>query len=80
MTPARVINEISIANGVTAQREAVNAAAARTTNPDPAGALGDLPTEVTIDLVPVDGGAFRVDYTPDVSLLMIPKTIDLEAA
>jgi hypothetical protein len=80
MTPARVINEISIANGVTAQREAVNAAAARTTNPDPAGALGGLPTEVTIDLVPVDGGAFRVDYTPDVSLLMIPKTIDLEAA
>lgn len=80
MTPARVINELTVENGVTAQREAVNAAIRAPTNPDPVKALEDAATRVTFDLVPVEGGAFRVDYAPDVSLLMIPKTIDLEAA
>lgn len=48
--------------------------------PDPAQALEDAPTIVTLDLVPVTGGAFHVDYAVTVSDLMVPQMIDLEAA
>lgn len=48
--------------------------------PDPVGALNDHPTIVTLDLVPVTGGDFQTDYTVNVLDLVIPKTIDLEAA
>src|ERR1700687_3402711 len=46
--------------------------------PDPIGALSALPTQITLDLVPVTGGDFESDYTLKVLPLTIPKTIDLE--
>jgi len=42
--------------------------------------LRDLPTVITVNLVPVNGGAFLTEFLPAVSDLKIPKTIDLEAA
>lgn len=82
MRPATVVNSLAVANGPNAQRAAVDAAAAlpATAAPDPVAALEDAATVVTLDLVPVDGGAFHVEFDVEVSQLVIPQTIDLEAA
>jgi hypothetical protein len=48
--------------------------------PDPIGTLGKHPTIVNLELVPVTGGEFQTAYAIAVSDLVIPKTIDLEAA
>jgi hypothetical protein len=48
--------------------------------PDPVGALRGHPTVVTLDLVPVTGGDFQTEYAVTVLPLVIPQTIDLEAA
>lgn len=48
--------------------------------PDPVGALREHPTTVALDLVPVTGGDFQTLYAVNVLDLVIPKTIDLEAA
>jgi hypothetical protein len=82
MTPRRVVNSITLTGGANEQLAAINAAAAlpATASPDPVQALRDTPTIVTLDLVPVEGGAFEVDFDIDVSLLVVPQGIDLEAA
>jgi hypothetical protein len=48
--------------------------------PDPIGTLGKHATVVNLDLVPVTGGDFQTLYTVAVDELVLPKTIDLEAA
>jgi hypothetical protein len=48
--------------------------------PDPISALGGTPTIVTLKLVPVAGGDFKTPIEVTVANLVIPKTIDLEAA
>lgn len=48
--------------------------------PDPIGALHDRPTRVLLDLVPVTGGDFETTFEVEVLDLVIPQTIDLEAA
>lgn len=82
MTPATVVNSLMIDGGIFQQRAAIDAEAAKPSSamPDPVTALKDLPTVVTLDLVPVEGGAFHVDYNVDVSELVVPQGIDLEAA
>ena len=82
MTAATVVNTLTIAGGVFQQTAAIDAEAALppTAMPDPVGALRDIPTIVTLDLVPVEGGAFHVDYDVEVSPLVVPAGIDLEAA
>lgn len=82
MRPATVINSLTVVNGPTAQRAVIDEQAdlPSTAAPDPVGALEETATVVTLDLVPVDGGGFHVDYAVDVSLLVVPQTIDLEAA
>ncbi len=82
MTPANVVNSLTVDGGVFEQLSAVDAEAASfsTSMPDPVGALRDTPTIVTLDLVPVEGGAFPVEYDVDVSQLVVPQGIDLEAA
>lgn len=82
MRPASIVNSLTVAGGPNAQRAAIDAAAAlpATAAPDPVAALENTPTIVTLDLVPVAGGAFHVDYAVDVSELVVPQGIDLEAA
>lgn len=82
MSPATVINSLVVTNGPDAQRAAIDIQAAlpATAAPDPVAALEAAATTVTLDLVPCDGGAFHVDYAVDVSQLVVPQTIDLEAA
>lgn len=48
--------------------------------PDPIGALRAMPTIVALELVPVSGGNFLTPIVVDVAHLVVPKTIDLEAA
>lgn len=82
MAAVTVVNSLTIGGGVFEQRAAIDAAAAlpATAAPDPVRALRDTPTIITLDLVPVEGGAFHVDYDIDVSQLVVPAGIDLEAA
>ena len=47
---------------------------------DPITALSNTPTVITLDLVPLQGSEFTTEFVPAVSALMVPKTIDLEAA
>jgi predicted nucleic acid binding AN1-type Zn finger protein len=81
MTAKRCIESITVEGGNTAQRAAIqNSTKNAVAKPDPGKALQDLPTTVTLVMKPVDADGFKVDFTPDVSDLVIPKTIDLEAA
>lgn len=79
MTRHTVVNSVTVTGGPSQQRAAIDAAL-DPPEPDPVGALRDLPTEVTIDLVPVEGGAFHVPFALVVSALVVPQSINLEAA
>lgn len=72
------IDSLSIINGVDTQKAVLDAflydAAAAVE------AINKVYTEFDIDLVPLTGGPFETDYAITVSDLMVPKTIDLEAA
>jgi hypothetical protein len=47
---------------------------------EPSTVLGNHPTRVALELVPIGKQSFAATFTPTVSQLVIPKTIDLEAA
>jgi hypothetical protein len=81
MNPDSILDgPIVIAGSPNAQAGAIDAAlAAAGDSPDPAGALKNTPTTVTVNLLPVSGGSFLTTFSPLVSALMVPKTIDLEA-
>lgn len=79
MTADTAVNSITVTDGPTAQVAAIDAALALS-SPDPVGALNESPTIVALDLVPVEGGAFHVEFTPTVSDLVIQQGVDLEAS
>jgi hypothetical protein len=82
LRPATAVNSLVVTNGPNAQRAAIDIQASlpATAAPDPVAALEAAATTVALDLVPVDGGAFHVDYAVEVSEIVVPQTIDLEAA
>lgn len=78
MTPANVIESFVVTNGV-----AVQAAALGGSFSDIAQAvevLNAVYTRVALILTPVAGGPFEYTYNMTVSDLMVPKSVDLEAA
>lgn len=78
LRPDDIIIDINVINGVSVQGAVI-----AQPWPDFAAALEALNqvyTEVEINLVPLNTGPFHTDYTVTVSDLMVPKTIDLEAA
>jgi hypothetical protein len=78
LTPANVVTSMIVINGETVQRDALD-----DFKPDMAAAITALNavyTEVDMDLRPLTGGPFATEYAITVSDLMVPKTIDLEAA
>ncbi|TIW11295.1 MAG: hypothetical protein E5V66_14115 [Mesorhizobium sp.] len=78
MDPATLVDQMTIINPIGAQRTVLNAF-----QPDIAAAMNALNqviTEVDGDLKVLKGGPFVTDYPLTVSALMVPKTIDLEAA
>lgn len=96
MTPDRVINSLTITGGPNEVLEALNVFRnygappaemgdpIHITNyvaaPEPSEVVTNNPTLVTLDLKPIGTQSFQTDWAPTVSALMIPKTIDLEAA
>jgi hypothetical protein len=78
MNPQTVIDSIVVDNGLTAQIAAINAGR-DATPPDPSSFLSAAPTMVTIRLRPVTGGAFQTVFSPVISDLKVPKTLDLAA-
>jgi hypothetical protein len=78
MTPGHVIASLEIIDGPNAQRAAIDEAAK--IQGDPVQGLASHPTVVDLKMVPVVGGDFVTQYAVTLSNLVIPKTIDLEAA
>lgn len=77
MTPERAVISLVVEKGVNEQRVAIDQGV---TLREPIAKLQETYTEVDLQLVPVEGGAFTTTYPVTVSELVIPKTVDLEAA
>ncbi|RUU09155.1 hypothetical protein EOD10_25920 [Mesorhizobium sp. M7A.T.Ca.TU.009.01.3.2] len=78
MDPATLVEQITIVNPLPTQQAVLGAF-----KPDLAAAieaLNQVFTEVDGDFKVLKGGPFITDYPLEVSALMVPKTIDLEAA
>lgn len=84
MTAATCLEQMTVINGEAAQRAVFEAIKhADPFIPDVRGAvdaLNEVFTEVDMDLKVLKGGPFHTDYAVTVSGLMVPKTVDLEAA
>lgn len=81
MVPSNVVIDCYVTGGYSEQRAAIDQAVKdqHSGHADPVGALGQVPTKATLQLVPVVGGSFKVEYNVIVSKLAVPKTIDLGA-
>jgi len=75
MTPATTILSTTITNPASVQKDYIHAS-----SQDTNAALTKYPTRIAVRYRPVKGGPFRTDYEIACSTLVVPKTIDLEAA
>lgn len=81
VTVPTALNACFVVNGLTTQLTALSRFqnTVAPTGGDPASEMKKLTTTVTIDLKPVTGTEFHTDFTPAVTPLALPKTIDLAA-
>lgn len=79
MTPDHVVESVDFISPADDQR-AVLLAYAREDVDEAIEALKQVPTEIDLLLRTIKGGPFLTDYPLTVSQLMVPNTIDLEAA
>jgi hypothetical protein len=72
----------SIENPASAQQTAIVAAGdgPNTDQAKVSSVLQEIPTKISIQLVPMEGGPFKQEVVISVSDLIVPKQIDLEAA
>jgi hypothetical protein len=70
--------DLTVTNGPTAQAAAM--VGPFDTLGEAAAAMNAVFTQVTLQMLPVDGYNFSTDYALDVTDLVLPRTIDLEAA
>lgn len=77
MTPDRVVDGIEIIDGKVEQLAILRAF--HNDFNEAVKALNAIFTEIQLDLVPLNTGPFETSFAIEVSDLMIPKTIDLEA-
>lgn len=82
MTRNRVVKQLAINNATQSQLAAIDNSFhdVAADPPELFDRLNALKTTVTLELVPVTGGPFKTDFPLNVSPLMVPKTIDLEAS
>lgn len=82
LTPENTILQLFVTNNEAGQRAAIMGASAgeNTDQAAVSAALQLVPTQVTLQLRPMEGGPFTIEVPIDVSDLIIPKQIDLEAA
>jgi hypothetical protein len=82
LTADNAVLQLSIAN-LPAAQEAVILGASNGPNTDQSAVstvLQTVPTQITCQLVPMEGGPFKQEVVVSVSDLIVPKQIDLEAA
>jgi hypothetical protein len=72
-----VVLDLSLTGGMGDQLAAINSAQPPD---DPMSMLQAVPTVVSLTLKPVTGRTFATNFAPTISNLVVPKTIDLEAA
>lgn len=91
MSPETVVTRLVVSGGVNQQKQAINATRSilpiqvgaptsgitPTPIPNPVGALTNVYTTVTLQLVPLTGSSFLSEFAVNTSPLEIPKTIDL---
>jgi hypothetical protein len=70
---------LTVEGGLTHQKEAIEAAQPFASGTDTMLTVNGYSTVIRLDLRPVTGGPFESTFTPVVSELKVPKTIDLEA-
>lgn len=80
MQAVNVIDTLTVSNGEFAQRAVLSGLGIAGDLVQAAEALNEVYTEVDLELVPLDGGPFETSYAVNVSSLMVPRTINLEAA
>lgn len=78
MIPADLVVQMTVFNGLTSQKAVLNQFKYDLAHA--IEALNEVYTEVDADLKNLKGGPFITQYPITVSQLMVPKTIDLEAA
>jgi hypothetical protein len=81
LTAMNAVKLLSIANSAETQRAAILAASdgPLTDQAKISQVLKELPTQITAQMIPMEGGPFQQVVTLEVSDLVIPKQIDLEA-
>lgn len=81
LTPDNVILSLFVINGESVQRSAIMGASAgeNTDQAAVSAAMQLVPTQVSLQLKPMEGGPFVQEVPISVSDLIIPKQIDLEA-
>ena len=94
MTADRVISSLTIAGGPNDQQTALNIFRKYAIEPslpdvgdpsynqpyEPTDVMANNPTDIILELVPIGTQSFETEYALTVSLLMVPRTVDLEAA
>lgn len=78
MRAVDLVESCTVSGGYTSQRTVL--AGSHVDVQTAIDALNEAHTEVTLQMVPVDGGPFLTEYAIDVSGLAVPRTINLEAA
>jgi hypothetical protein len=71
------VNSLTVENGASEQADLLLSQTWTDTN-EAVAALNEIPTTVTVELIPVTGDPLVTPFTVTVSDLMVPKTIDLE--
>src|SRR4051812_45251026 len=83
LTADKAVNFCSVENGMTKQMAELlkyqEAVVPITSLSNPLQSISKLKTTITIDLKPVTGAEFHSNFLPAVSMLGMPKTIDLAA-
>jgi hypothetical protein len=80
LTTENAILQLSVTNSAASQAAAITAAGSGADQTALSTILQEIPTQVTLQLAPMEGGPYTQVVTVQVSDLIIPKQIDLEAA
>lgn len=79
VTVPRHVQSVSVEGGLIFEEEAVQERASYAAPASVLDNLSQVETKARVDLMPVAGGPFTTVLEPEVTMLVIPKTIDLEA-
>jgi hypothetical protein len=82
LTRENAVNYCTVVNGMLSQINELarfQGSVSSNTAGDPLTSMREMVTTVTLDLKPLQGAEFHTDFFPSLTLLSLPKTIDLAA-